>query len=125
MTQAGRQPGEDGPPEVGSLAEEAARLMGALSGWAREHDDPAPWVSGAPDAAGEHAAPHGGASECTTCPVCRTVHAVRSLSPEVRGHLAAAGTSLLAAAAGLLATAVPDERSGHADGEQGEQAHGG
>jgi hypothetical protein len=36
------------------------------------------------------------------------VHAVRQTSPEVRAHLATAASSLLQAAAGLLATTVPD-----------------
>jgi hypothetical protein len=50
-----------------------------------------------------------GAPECTYCPVCRVVHVVRSTSPEVRAHLAVAASSLLQAAAGLLATQAPAE----------------
>ena len=45
-----------------------------------------------------------GSAECTYCPVCRTVHAVRQTSPEVRAHLAQAASSLMHAAAGMLAT---------------------
>lgn len=86
---------EQGPAgEVGSVAEEAAKLFGALSDWARQVDD--------------HVAT--GAPECSYCPICRTVHVLRHTSPEVRGHLATAATSLLQAASGLLATAVPDDR---------------
>lgn len=83
--------------DVGSVAEEAAKLLGALSDWARDaaHD------------VDHHVST--GAQECTYCPICRTVHAVRGLSPEVRTQLAGAATSLLHAAAGLLATAVPDQ----------------
>ena len=40
-----------------------------------------------------------GSAECTVCPVCRTVHAVRQLSPEVKAHLTTAVTSLAQAAA--------------------------
>jgi hypothetical protein len=90
--------GESEEPEVGSVAEEAAKLIGALSDWAK-------------DAAHEvdsHLAT--GAQECTVCPICRTVHAVRGLSPEVKVQLASAATSLLNAAAGLLAGVAKDER---------------
>ncbi|WP_248582196.1 hypothetical protein [Nocardioides sp. InS609-2] len=114
MTQSGTHSGDGGEPDVGSLAEEAAKLMGALSGWARDHGDLAPHVgdlaSRATDALRDvdaHVAT--GAAECTWCPVCRTVHAVRSLNPEVRNHLASAATSLMHAVAGVLATGVPDQ----------------
>jgi len=50
-----------------------------------------------------------GAPECTWCPLCRTIHTVRELSPEVRTHLTAAATSLVSAASALLATAVADQ----------------
>lgn len=116
MTHSGTQSEE--APEVGSLAEEAARLVGALSGWAREHGDLGPQVddlaSRATDALhdlrdhGTGPTDAADASDCSFCPVCRTVHAVRSLSPEVRSHLASAATSLVQAAAALMATAVPD-----------------
>ncbi|UFN45597.1 hypothetical protein [Nocardioides okcheonensis] len=97
-------------PEVGSLGEEAVRLLGALSGWARDHaDDAGDGLAGlAAQAAAsardldDHLAT--GAAECTVCPICRTVHAVRQLGPEVTGHLAAAVTSLAHAANALLAT---------------------
>ena len=107
-----------GDPEVGSLAEETAKLLGALSGWAREHvaevghgagglaDHLVDQVSHAAHQADEHLAT--GSPECTVCPVCRAVHAVRQLSPEVKSHLAVAASSLVQAAAGLMATAVPD-----------------
>lgn len=93
-------PGDtDGP--VGSVSDEALKLFGVLSDWARE--------------ANEHVATNldTGSTECTYCPICRTVHAVRQANPEVRAHLAGAAASLLQAAAGLLATAVPpDARTG-------------
>lgn len=93
--------GDQGPPDdVGSVAEEAAKLLGALTGWAK---DTAQDVN---HAAGEHLAT--GAPECTYCPICRTVHAVRQLSPEVRDQLGTAATALLQAASGLIAAATQD-----------------
>ncbi|MDR7253805.1 hypothetical protein J2X46_002795 [Nocardioides sp. BE266] len=104
-------------PEVGSLAEEAAKLFGALSGWARDQAGEAgEGLSGlAAHAAttahdlNEHLAT--GSTECTVCPICRTVHAVRQLSPEVMTHLAAAATSLAQAAAAVMATPASREES--------------
>jgi hypothetical protein len=91
--------GPEGPDEeVGSVADEAAKLFGALSDWARDAND--------------HIAT--GGAECTYCPICRTVHVIRQASPEVRSHLAVAAASLMQAAAGILATAVPDEHRGPA-----------
>ena len=90
--------GDREEPDVGSVAEEAVKLLGALSDWAK-------------DAVGEvdqHLAT--GASECTYCPVCRTVHAVRGLSPEVKTQLATAATTFLNAAAGLLSGAAAGPR---------------
>lgn len=108
-------------PDVGSLAEETAKLLGALNGWAREQGDGlGETVSGFSQhafAAGHELNAHlaTGSAECTVCPVCRTVHAVRQLSPEVKAHLATAAASLMQAAAGILATATPStspERGG-------------
>ena len=101
--------------EVGSVADEAAKLFGALSDWAKDHGtDLGQGLSGLASHAAasardvdEHIAT--GSAECTYCPICRTVHAVRQTSPEVRAHLAVAAASLMQAAAGILATAVPDE----------------
>ena len=52
-----------------------------------------------------------GAPECRWCPVCRGVHAMRQVSPEVRAHLGAAASSLVQAAAALMATTPPSGRS--------------
>lgn len=100
-------------PEVGSLAEEAAKLFGTLSGWAREQgaevghglSDAARHTAAAAHEVDEHFAT--GSAECTVCPVCRTMHAVRGLSPEVRSHLTTAVTSLAHAASAFLATQPP------------------
>ena len=68
--------------DVGSLGDEAAKLLGALSGWARDHAGDASngWSGLASQAA---ASAHGlndhlatGSAECTVCPVCRSVHAL-------------------------------------------------
>jgi hypothetical protein len=120
VTRQDGDPADDGArdPEVGTLAEETAKLLGALSGWAREHgaevgqgasgvaDHLVDQVSAAAHQVDEQLAT--GAPECTVCPICRTVHAVRQLSPEVRAHLSVAASSLVQAAAGVLATVAPE-----------------
>jgi hypothetical protein len=88
---AGR-PGDD---RVGSVAEEAAKLFGAFSEWAREHDPEEHLATGAPQ----------GKVECDWCPVCRAAHLVRECGPEVRTHLTSAAASLLQAAAARVAAA--------------------
>ncbi|NPC43548.1 hypothetical protein [Nocardioides sp. zg-1230] len=111
------------PRDVGSLGEEAARLFGALSGWARDHAAEAgDGLSGLAAQAAtsahdldEHLAT--GAAECTVCPLCRAISAVRQVSPEVTAHLSAAASSLAQAAAALLASA-PDSSQGTDDVEQ-------
>ena len=92
-------------PDVGSLADEAAKLFGALSGWAREQAGEAgeglqtslPRPLPRPTSSTSTSRP--ASAECTVCPICRTVHAVRQMSPEVKAHLATAATSLAQAAA--------------------------
>ena len=118
------EPGD--PHEVGSLGEEAAKLLGALSGWAREHaGDAGDHLSGLAAHAAESAHDLNdhlatGSAECTVCPLCRTVHAARQLGPEVTGHLSAAVTSLVQAAAALLATV---EQHGAGDGRGAADGH--
>jgi hypothetical protein len=104
----------DGPEPVGSVAEEAAKLFGALSGWAREHGEGvgAMAESMAGGMAGElHDHLATGSPECGWCPVCRTVAAVRHTSPEVRAHLASAASSLMMAVSGMMATRPPTRDS--------------
>ncbi|MEN8706372.1 MAG: hypothetical protein ABF306_09580 [Nocardioides marinisabuli] len=143
-------PGDTGGPEdVGSLAEEAAKLFGALTDWAQDQagdhlgdlgdlgdlgaagaraaqgdlGDLGAHLAGlaghAVDAAAQVRAHLGealddnlatGAPECRWCPVCRGVHAVRQVSPEVRAHLGAAASSLVQAAAAMMATTPPSGR---------------
>lgn len=67
---------------VGSLAEEAARLLGAAEEWWREHAPTAPMHTG---------------PECVVCPVCQVLSVVRGAQPELFEHLAdAAGALMLA-----------------------------
>jgi hypothetical protein len=109
----GLPPDDDGAAAheaVGSLGEEAAKLFGALSEWARDqgHD----YAGSAAGASGlfnqalhevnEHVAT--GSADCRYCPVCQVIHVMRQTSPEVRTHLSVAASSLVSAAAGLLAT---------------------
>lgn len=109
-------------PPVGTLAEEATQLFAVLSGLAKEQA--AQYGSGAESmtssaaaamkSVNEHIAT--GDAECTYCPVCRVVHAVRSASPEAKAHLSTAVLSLAQAAAALMAppaqeTPKPDSAS--------------
>lgn len=107
-------PGAEGPDDIGdtgdigSVTEEATKLLGAVADWARDHgSDLGAGVAALVDQAagsaqdlGAHIATDD--PECRYCPVCRTVHAVRSASPEVRAQLTTAASSFLQAAAGLL-----------------------
>jgi hypothetical protein len=85
--------GKDDEP-VGSVAEEAAKLLGVMGDWAKEHVQDVD----------EHLATD--SAECRYCPICRTVHAMRTASPEVKAQLATAAQTFLQAAAGLLAAAA-------------------
>ena len=101
---------------VGSVGDEAAKLLGALSDWAR--DQGTDYAGSAAGAAGrfangvkdvsEHIAT--GSEDCRYCPVCQVIHVVRQTSPEVRAHLSLAASSLMHAVAGLLATPAGDQQ---------------
>ena len=65
---------------VGSAAEEAARLLSAVEGWARTRLD------------SEHLAT--GGAECLACPVCQAISAARQVKPETVDHLLASGFDL-------------------------------
>jgi len=100
---------------VGNVGEEAAKLFAALSGWAKDQgSDYAGTATGAAHAMSdamhnlnEHIATDG--QDCKFCPVCQVIGAVRATSPEVKANLAIAASSLMQAAAGILATQVPAE----------------
>lgn len=85
--------------EVGSVGEEAMKLLGALGDWAKDH------VAGAEDHLDT------GAAECTYCPICKTVHVLRQASPELRTQLTTAATSLLQAFASMMTAPAPGERA--------------
>lgn len=109
----GQVPGAD---DVGSVADEAAKLLGALSGWARTQAsdaggaaaDAATHAASAVQNINEHFAT--GSADCTYCPICRVVHVVRECSPEVRTHLALAALNLMQAASAVLSTTIPGDQ---------------
>ena len=95
-------PPQDEP--VGGVGDEAAKLLGALADWAGDHfGDRVREVN-------DHIAT--GDAECLYCPICRTVHAVRAASPEVKAQLATAASTFLQAAARLLSAAGAADPSG-------------
>lgn len=106
----------DGPESVGSVGEEAAKLFAALSDVARQRGGD---LGGAAASTAQHvseavkdAEAHlGHGEDCRYCPLCQAIRLVRETSPEVKAHLAVAASSLMQAAAGLLATNVPDQGS--------------
>lgn len=97
--------------QVGSVAEEAAKLFGAFTGWAKEQGDT---LSRAGEAVADDLHQHAtsGGPECTWCPVCRAVAAVKQTSPEVRAHLTSAAASLMLAVSGMMATHPPSREGG-------------
>jgi len=94
------------PRDVGSAAEEAARLFAAAEHWAR--------TRGSALLASEHLAT--GAPECTLCPVCQAVGVLRQVRPEAATHLLDAAASLVAAL--KAAVPVPDPPPAPAAGVQ-------
>jgi hypothetical protein len=87
---------------VGTLAEEAARLLAAVHVWAG--DSTAASRGRGPDGADGEAEHHDehDLAECQWCPLCRLVRMARATSPEVREHLSQAAVSLALAVKGLL-----------------------
>ena len=95
------------------IRDRAVKLFSVLSGWARDAGvvssdaatDAGQGLADALRGIDEHIATGGG--DCRYCPVCQVIHAVRDTSPEVKAHLASAASSLMHAAAAVLATRVP------------------
>jgi hypothetical protein len=112
MAETPDDPTAAAPDEVGSVGEEAVKLFSVLSGWARNAGvvssdaatDAGQGLADAVRGIDEHIAT--GGEDCRYCPVCQVIHAVRHTSPEVKAHLASAASSLMHAAAGVLATQV-------------------
>jgi hypothetical protein len=86
-------------PAPGSVSEEAAKLVEALSEWAR-------------GAAGGELPLATGSAECTLCPICQALSLARRARPETFAHLADATTSFLAA----VRTVVETHEHGGAQG---------
>jgi hypothetical protein len=98
---------------VGSLAEEAARLIAALQGWAQDQRQPAA-PTDEPGATGrEHDGAHHDplSIECRFCPLCALARTAKAMTPEVREHLSNAAFSLALAVKGLLDDPKPDQRA--------------
>ena len=93
-------PGAGPPEDVGSVGEEAAKLLGALQDWARESggSGPASGLGARLADLNRHVAT---GESCTYCPVCQVISLARQASPEVRAHLATSVSSLLHALAGI------------------------
>lgn len=115
MTQRDDEHHEREEHEVGSVAEEAAKLLSALQDWAGEHGSAPLGETAQRLAEGLRVAADdvGHGQECVFCPVCRTINLVRDTSPEVREHLAEAiGSLAQAATAALRHGAGGSERKG-------------
>ena len=98
------------PP--GSAADEAARLFAAVQDWLRTR------AAGLADA--EHLAT--GSPECTVCPLCQAVSALRQVKPETVEHLLDAAASVVAALRTTLAAepgAAPRSEVQHIDVREG------
>ena len=76
--------------DLGSAAEEAARLIEALRRWVDDRGMSVPPVAT-------------GTAECKLCPFCQLLAMVRDGQPEVFEHLGAAAESLFAAARSAVA----------------------
>lgn len=83
--------------EVGPLAEEAAKLIGALA-------DTFGSLAGG-TVRGEGSAHE---TECEWCPLCRGAQLARHLPPEVTGQLVMAASSFAQAVTGALASIASD-----------------
>ena len=100
------------PDPVGSLAEEAAKLVSALSSFQTGHasgddrDEGDEGDDGMGGSADTHEAHDPLAPECRYCPLCALARAARSMTPEVREHLASAAGSLLLAVRGIVEEAM-------------------
>lgn len=81
--------------DVGTAAEEAAKLLAALRGWVDNHL-----------ATGD--------AQCQACPFCQMIMALRESRPEVAQHLTTAGLSFAAAVRALFdgATVNRDQDDG-------------
>jgi hypothetical protein len=104
---------------VGSLAEEAARLIAALQGWAQDQrprdadHDAGDGQAGEDSSDGAFGGGHHDplSPECRYCPLCALARVAKATTPEVRDHLSSAALSLALAVKGFL------DSNGSASGE--------
>jgi hypothetical protein len=96
-----------GAEAVGSVAEEAAKLLAGAQEWARRTFAEEP--SGQAD--GSHQP-----SECGWCPLCRALSLLRGERPEATEKVVAAGTALLGAVQAWLESATPGPVPGDSAG---------
>jgi len=101
---------------VGSLPEEAAKLVAVLQGWAGDNvppphtggeSDPAAFDDSAGEGDSGSESPPGHdplSSECRYCLWCQAIRTAKGTSPEVREHLTNAATSFALAVQSLLET---------------------
>ena len=85
--------------DVGTAAEEAAKLFAVMEDWARKKaghvlDE-------------EHVAT--GSRECQMCPVCQGIGVLRHVRPEAVEHMLDAAASFVAALKTAVSTPDPDE----------------
>ena len=88
--------------QVGSAADEAAKLFAAAEQWVRER--------AAGLSQGEHLS--NGSPECTVCPVCQAVAALRTVKPETVEHLLDAAASVVAALRATVVAPAPGPPAG-------------
>ncbi len=91
------RPGSSHEP-VGSVGEEAAKLLAALQGWARDH------VADYSRSASEFGSSYisDGSAACRICPLCQLIAFVRGVNPESLDQLGQAAGSMLQALSGLV-----------------------
>ena len=84
-------------PQVGTAAQEAARLFAAVEDWARTRGQAY---------AAEH--PAGATATCGVCPVCSGIALLRDVRPETVEHLLDAAASVVAAVRSAVVPSTPD-----------------
>ena len=96
-----------GEPQLGTAAQEAARLFAAVEDWARTRGEAYAAGSGAASA-GAHAGP--ASATCGVCPVCTGIALLRDVRPETVEHLLDAAASVVAAVrSAVVAPTAPSD----------------
>ena len=115
-------PTPDGHPH-GTIGEEAVKLVEAVQDWIGErtgHGTSDVWAAATAPGAFE-------SPECRVCPICRAMHFVTTMQPDVFVHLADAATSLAAAvrAMGEVSGRAGSEPASGPPGDPAAAAEGG